>query len=703
MIRPLELLRPLCLALGAMVPLEAAQIIRGPYVQSAASDRMTVCWRTDVATTSELSHGLSVDSLGTPVVVPGNRTDHAVTLTGLQPATRYYYRVQGTPVSGTPVNVGGSGHWFKTAPMPDTPAPVRIWTLGDSGYLSQQAINSFNNYQSATALQGKTTDVFMMLGDNAYPEGKDIDYQYALFYRYASLMKNTPLWSAFGNHDGYAVPPPYTAITPYETMFHFPATGECGGIASGSERYYSFTHGNIHFISLDTNTLINCEDVPGGTYGMVDWLLDDLKACTADWIIAFMHQGAYSKAGHDSDWEYQMLLTRNHIIPLLESYGADLILCGHSHVYERSRMIDGHYGKSPTFNPATMVKWPGNGSDVGGVSADGSYTTSPGSGTGAYQKPAALGRSGAVYAVVGASSSAQGWLGGNTALVSPAPHPVHLVNLNLVGSMVVEVEGHRLNARYFEASGAMRDDFTILKGASYTLHTAAPTLEGETQGIAFPVTRSGSTAFSEQVPVAVELISGTGTAPAQGIAEFAAGQDSTLVKFFPPAGSSSIRFKARLLPTTRPVQTGAAPRQVYRISGGTQTGQFAATPAGTWYASWFGTEPSGPAVWETDDDGDGLSLLLEYALGGEPDRNDAALLPYGRIEDGSFVFRYKRPHGRTDLTYQALASADLATWPMPGPSDVNDGTVTALGEPRKVELAASSLLKFVRLKIEMQP
>jgi hypothetical protein len=249
----------------------------------------------------------------------------------------------------------------------------------------------------------------------------------------------------------------------------------------------------------------------------------------------------------------------------------------------------------------------------------------------------------------------------------------------------------------------VRDDFTILKGATYSLHPAAPTTDESSQGVAFPMTRNGSAAFPEQVPVAVELISGSGTAPAQGLAEFAAGQESTLVKFFPPAGSSSIRFDARLLPTSRSVQPGAAPRQVYRIAGGTQTGQFAGTPSATWYASRFGTEPTGNAVWETDDDGDGLSLLLEYALGGEPDRNDAALLPYGRIKDGAFVFRYKRPHGRTDLTYQALASEDLASWPEPGPSDVSDGPVTALGEPRKVVLPIETPLRFVRMKIELLP
>jgi hypothetical protein len=104
-----------------------------------------------------------------------------------------------------------------------------------------------------------------------------------------------------------------------------------------------------------------------------------------------------------------------------------------------------------------------------------------------------------------------------------------------------------------------------------------------------------------------------------------------------------------------------------------------------------------------DDDNDGLSLLLEYALGGEPDRNDSALLPQGKIEGGSFIFRYTRPHGRSDLTYQPLASSNLATWPMPGPADLSDGPVSALGEPRKVSIPAGAPAGFLKLKVSLLP
>ncbi len=78
---------------------------------------------------------------------------------------------------------------------------------------------------------------------------------------------------------------------PYYDMFTLPAAGEAGGIASGTEAYYSFDYANIHFICLDSY------DVDRSVDGaMLTWLEYDLVATTADWIIAFWHHPPYTKA-----------------------------------------------------------------------------------------------------------------------------------------------------------------------------------------------------------------------------------------------------------------------------------------------------------------------------------------------------------------------------------------------------------------------
>jgi hypothetical protein len=682
---------------------DAATVVRGPYLQSAASGRMTICWRTDVPTTSEIAYSPDPEGPFAAVTVAGNRIDHAVAITGLDPQRRYFYQVRGTPESGNPVGVGGANHWFRTAPPPGVAEPTRIWVVGDSGYQFTAAVNVYNAYLNQTKAAGKETSAFLMLGDNAYDIGTDNQLQGALFNRYFALLRNTPLWSAFGNHDGYSVPFPYTAPTPHEAAFHFPSAGECGGVPSGSERYYSFKHSNIHFICLDSFTPGISNDTPGGPYGMVDWLADDLRASDADWIIAFMHVGPYSKASHHSDIEAELIQTRAHVTPLLESFGADLVLYGHSHVYERSGLIDGHYGMSATWTAGTMTKWPGNGSTNGGVDTGGEFRASLSSPHGSYKKPQALARSGTVYAVVGASSSPQGWYGGSAALVNPSPHPAHLVSLNLTGSMVVEVDGLRLRGQYLDETGAIRDDFTIEKGTTYTLEAAAPTTDGNLNGIAFPVIRTGYTGTAEQVPVAVDVVSGSGVTPTQGLADFAIGQSSALVKFFPAGVAQGTRIEARLLPTLRAMQPGAAQRNAYQIAGSPQPGQFGTSPSGTWFASEFGVEPTANADWAPDTDNDGLCLLMEYALGGEPGRGDSHLLPRIEPEGSSLVFRYTRPHGRTDVIYKVSGSESLATWSSAGLVDAIDGPVSALGEPRKIVLPAGSTIRFLRLEVSLLP
>jgi hypothetical protein len=81
---------------------------------------------------------------------------------------------------------------------------------------------------------------------------------------------------------------------------------------------------------------------------MANWLKQDLLvAQSSEWIIAYWHHPPYTKGTHDSDnplfYDFEMVEMREQIVPLLENGGVDLVLAGHSHVYERTPLIDGHY------------------------------------------------------------------------------------------------------------------------------------------------------------------------------------------------------------------------------------------------------------------------------------------------------------------------------------------------------------------------
>jgi hypothetical protein len=337
-----------------------------------------------------------------------------------------------------------ANHFFVTSPVAGTAVPTRIWVLGDSGTANANAQAVSNAYLAFT---GSThTNLWLMLGDNAYETGTDSEFQAAVFDMYPTILRKSVLWPTLGNHDtAQSANPP--ASLPYFAMFTLPTNAQAGGMASGTEKYYSFDYGNIHFICLDSMTSDRSSTGP-----MATWLRADLASSTRQWTIAFWHHPAYSKGSHDSDTESNLVEMRQTFLPILEEAGVDLVLAGHSHSYERSYLIDGHYGVSSTFTNA-MKKDGGSGRPDG---------------TGAYAKPT-LGpgtHEGAVYAVAGSSGQISGGL---------LNHPAMFISLNNLGSMVLDVNGDTLDAKFLRENGTISDYFRIVKGVAVPVPPAAPT------------------------------------------------------------------------------------------------------------------------------------------------------------------------------------------------------------------------------------
>jgi hypothetical protein len=266
-----------------------------------------------------------------------------------------------------------------------------------------------------------------------------------MFDMYTTMLRKTTFWSCLGNHEtGQSTA--FVDTYPYFDIYTLPTAGEAGGVASGTEHYYSFDHGNIHFISLDSMTANRSVDDPGTPANedgpMAAWLRNDLQSTTATWIIAFFHHPPYTKGSHNSDTESEHIQMRQNFLPILEAGGVDLTLGGHSHIYERSLLIDSHYGFSGTLTPA-MVLDSGDGRPAG---------------TGAYLKPLndAGGHKGAVHAVAGSA--------GHATIAQPdGPHPAFFITLLNLGSLVLDINGNRLDATFVRENGTTPDTFTIIK------------------------------------------------------------------------------------------------------------------------------------------------------------------------------------------------------------------------------------------------
>ena len=377
------------------------------------------------------------------------RLGHTVTLTGLTPETRYYYSIG----SSSQTLAGGTADYtFKTAPTPGTSRPTRVWVIGDSGESSPEAFGVRDAYAAWTGPRG--TDLWLMLGDNAYSSGTDSEYQDAVFNQYPVMLRQAVVWPTRGNHDELHG----GANDDYYDIFTMPTAAEAGGLASGTEAYYSFDWGNIHFICLDSE---GSDRSPAGA--MLTWLASDLAANTRPWVIAYWHHPPYSKGSHNSDSESQLRDMRQNALPILEAGGVDLTLSGHSHSYERSFLLDAHYGPSATLTASMVV----NGGD-GRVDGDG-----------AYQKPAGAGapHAGAVYAVAGSSSKTSS---------GSLNHPVMVTSLRVCGSMVLDVVGDRLDARFLSETGVVLDSFAIVKSGAAGTEGGSPDAGGLGLGPAVP-------------------------------------------------------------------------------------------------------------------------------------------------------------------------------------------------------------------------
>lgn len=691
-------------ALGS-VP--SASITRGPYLQSAGSDTISICWRSSIPTTSEVRLRLPGGEWGGIQGPAGTRVDHLVRLQGLAPATRYLFSCGGTDAGGTRRIAEGPDFVFSTAPAPGAKASGRFWVLGDCGshpsvpWGFPESTQTTARFLSDSVASGRPIDGVLLLGDNAYNIGSDSEYQAAVFTKYATLLRRSPVWSTFGNHDAYTLPYPFTGNAPYDSIFAFPLAGECGGVASGSGRYYSFDHGNIHFICLDNNTLGYYDKKPGQG-GMIDWLITDLKACSADWIVAFFHHPPYSKGTHDSDTQWNLVRARDYIVPLLERYGVDLVLCGHSHQYQRSCLIDGHYGNSSTFDTATMRKWTGNGSETGAINAQGAFVVDPVLAHGPYQKPAATGRGGAVYAVIGSSGKVDAWPGGATSVVNPTPHPVHVANLRIIGGLAIEIDGNKLHAEYRDSNGALRDEFNIVKGSRFEIVGTQPAFVSPSQpGAAIHVRRAGATAFADSVSLLLSPLAGTPSCPPRIGVAFASGQTEVLVSIPGLANGDAVEVSIERL--RRKLEPDCAERDAYRFADAPATLRVATTPAATWYASRFGQPPPNPQVWDSEPDGDGYSLLMKYALGMEPGTPANHGGPGWEMDGADMVLAFLIPPGRTDLIYRVEDSGDGRHWRNLPIQAVATGPDTPLGSPREFRVARDGEKCFYRLAVSRVP
>lgn len=366
---------------------------RAPYLQSVGTTSALVAFRTGVSCTPYVRFGAGTDLSRTATATAAGWR-HAVKLEGLSAGQSYSYVVH---ACGTVTGV----RQFRTATGPST-SSVHFTAMGDfgtGGSLQAKVL-------ALLGQPGRAGELVLALGDNAYESGTEQELQDRLFKPMAALMRQTPLFPTLGNHE-YGT----NKGQPYLDNFYLPANN-----AARTERFYSFDWGPVHFVALDsTCAVLGSVDVCK-LANQKSWLAQDLAATKQPWKVVFFHHPSWSSGAHGSQ-----LVMRREFAPLFEQYGVDLVLNGHDHNYERSKLMKG-------------------------------------------DAVAASGTRGIHYVVVGS--------GGASLRSFPISQPSWTAYRNNtdVGYLDVKVSGGTLTARFFNAAGTVKDTFSVTK----TLPAALP-------------------------------------------------------------------------------------------------------------------------------------------------------------------------------------------------------------------------------------
>ena len=207
---------------------------------------------------------------------------------------------------------------------------VTFATVGDFGN------GSSNEGYVADLIANLAPDFIVTVGDNRY-DSLTMDEAVGQFY--CEYLNNVGsgvncaggnsttnrFFPTAGNHD-------YTdggGINEYLNYFDLPGTSITSSNTSNSELYYDFVVGPVHFFTIDSYATIND---PTEEALQQNWLQTQLAASTSPWKIVFFHHAAYSSSSlHGSNTSMQWPFA---------AWGADVVLSGHDHTYERLE-IDG--------------------------------------------------------------------------------------------------------------------------------------------------------------------------------------------------------------------------------------------------------------------------------------------------------------------------------------------------------------------------
>ncbi|HET7698074.1 MAG TPA: metallophosphoesterase [Vicinamibacterales bacterium] len=274
------------------------------------------------------------------------------------PVPRRPFRAAATAVAAAAMLLaacsGGSSTPGPGPTPPPPPPPVTTATLLAAGDIGECGYGALDTGRLIDGLSG----TLLALGDLAYMHGSAANFRDCYDPAWGRHMDRTR--PVPGNHD-------------YETPGAAGYFDYFGGLAGNrGQGYYSYSAGPWRVIAL------NSEISMAAGSPQVQWLRDELQANRTQCTLAYWHRPLYSSGPNGNNLDTRVLWST------LIEFGAEIVLNGHDHMYERFERQDDQARPDPV-----------NGLRQFTVGTGGAHLTNPGP-----PKPNSAARSAASYGVL---------------------------------------------------------------------------------------------------------------------------------------------------------------------------------------------------------------------------------------------------------------------------------------------------------------
>ncbi|MCX7426757.1 MAG: cadherin-like domain-containing protein, partial [Planctomycetia bacterium] len=323
-----------------------AEFITMPYLQNVTDESIVIMWETDVLVPITVEYGLT-DAYGSSVAAASEASGfngtyiYKAELTGLAAQSEYHYRVM---ADGETALTGD--RQFTTGTSEAIDFSFASWSDSQGtnhGAWSADPLEPTTSMMAHMAASG--VDFAFDTGDlaesgSSYPNTRDYYLDRVAKY----LGQTVPWFNAWGNHDT-------SSSSSIIRRFADMPSKDRSGYTPGFGSYY-FTYADCLFIAIDYS------DQGVITSGWLENLLKSDLNKNARFTILGTHVPPYCELWLDGN-----STLRGTLVPLMEEYGVDVCISGHTHEYERGYLNGVHYvitggGSWLDFPESLVYDWP---------------------------------------------------------------------------------------------------------------------------------------------------------------------------------------------------------------------------------------------------------------------------------------------------------------------------------------------------------